>query len=384
MHVSATRVLFPQPRIVIALKISRILSFFAAISLTFWLDGCTNLSYYAQAIDGQMEILRRAQPISMIVADPSADKTLKRALSKVVLLREFATHDLKLPDNKSYTSYADLKRPYVIWNVYVTPEFSIDLKKWCFVVAGCVDYRGFFSKEEAENFAKELKSEGYDVHVGGIRAYSTLGWFDDPVLNTFIGYSEIELARLIFHELAHQVVYVQDDSVFNESFATMVEQEGISRWLENNGTVEQQGAFDAKQNRKAVFTKLISNYRKRLKELFSSRVNDSEKRASKLHIFSELREEFSQIKAANAEFGSYDQWFARQLNNALLATISTYTQLVSVFRTLLVQQGGDMERFYDAVEGISKLTKNERNSALRVSSDQRRDVAKKRIQVGPI
>jgi len=384
MHVSATRIFFPQLGIVITLKISRALSFFVAISLAFWLYGCTNLPYYAQAVDGQMEILRRAQPISMIVADPNADKTLKRVLSKVVLLREFASRDLKLPDNESYTSYADLKRPYVVWNVYAAPEFSTELKKWCFVAAGCVDYRGFFSKEKAERFAEELKSEGYDVHVGGIRAYSTLGWFDDPVLNTFIGYSEIELARLIFHELAHQVVYVQDDSVFNESFATLVAQEGISRWLESNGTAEQQGAFDAKQNRETIFTNLISYHRKHLKELFSSRANDSEKRASKLHIFSELREEFAQLKVANVEFGSYDQWFALQMNNALLATVSTYTQLVPAFRTLLVQQGGDMERFYDTVKRISKLTEDERNFTLNVGEDQRRDVARKRILVEPI
>ncbi|MCH6584939.1 MAG: aminopeptidase [Proteobacteria bacterium] len=384
MHVSATRIFFPQLGIVITLKISRALSFFVAISLAFWLYGCTNLPYYAQAVDGQMEILRRAQPISMIVADPNADKTLKRVLSKVVLLREFASRDLKLPDNESYTSYADLKRPYVVWNVYATPEFSTELKKWCFVAAGCVDYRGFFSKEKAERFAEELKSEGYDVHVGGIRAYSTLGWFDDPVLNTFIGYSEIELARLIFHELAHQVVYVQDDSVFNESFATTVEQEGVKRWLESNGTAEQQGAFDAKQNRETIFTNLILYHRKHLKELFSSRANDSEKRASKLHIFSELREEFAQLKVANVAFGSYDQWFALQLNNALLATVSTYTQLVPAFRTLLMRQGGDMERFYDTAKRISKLTEDERNFALNVGEDQRRDVARKRILVEPI
>ncbi len=384
MHVSATRIFFPQLGIVITLKISRALSFFVAISLAFWLYGCTNLPYYAQAVDGQMEILRRAQPISMIVADPNADKTLKRVLSKVVLLREFASRDLKLPDNESYTSYADLKRPYVVWNVYATPEFSTELKKWCFVAAGCVDYRGFFAKEKAERFAEELKSEGYDVHVGGIRAYSTLGWFDDPVLNTFIGYSEIELARLIFHELAHQVVYVQDDSVFNESFATLVAQEGISRWLESNGTAEQQGAFDSKQNRETIFTNLISYHRKHLKELFSSTANDSEKRASKLHIFSELREEFAQLKVANVAFGSYDQWFTLQMNNALLATVSTYTQLVPAFQTLLMRQGGDMERFYDTVKRISKLTEDERNFALNVGEDQRRDVARKRILVEPI
>jgi predicted aminopeptidase len=367
------------------LKISRTLSFSVAISIAFWLYGCTNLPYYAQAVDGQMEILRRIQPISMIVSDPNTENTLRHTLSKVVLLRKFASHDLKLPNNESYMNYADLKRPYVVWNVYATPEFSTKLKQWCFVGAGCVDYRGYFSKEKAEYFAEELRRKGYDVHVGGIRAYSTLGWFDDPVLNTFIGYSEIELARLIFHELAHQVVYVQDDSVFNESFATMVEQEGTSRWLESNGTSEQQDEFDAKQEREAIFTKLVLNYRERLKKLFSSRENDSEKRTSKMYIFSELREEFAQLKIADRSFSSYDQWFALQQNNALLATISTYTQLVPAFRALLVQQDGDMERFYDAVRGISELTKGERYSALHVGNrDLLRDVARKKILERPI
>lgn len=366
------------------MKILRTLSFFIVISLVFWLDGCANLPYYAQAVDGQLDILRRAQPISTIVADPNADKKLKRVLSKVVLLRKFASHNLKLPDNDSYTTYADLKRPYVVWNVYATPEFSTKLKKWCFVGAGCVDYRGFFSKEDAQNFAQELKSKGYDVHVGGIRAYSTLGWFDDPVLNTFLGYSEIELAGLIFHELAHQVVYVKDDSVFNESFATMVEQEGINRWLENNGTNQQQYDFSAKQNREDIFIKLVLNYRKRLKELFSSNVIDSKKRMSKLHIFSEMRKDFARLKATDIGFSSYDKWFSLELNNALLATISTYTQHVPAFHALLMKQGGDLESFFDVVKEISKMTEDERNSTLKAYGDLPWGIANSVISAKPI
>ena len=349
------------------MKIYRTLSFIVAISIAFWLYGCTNLPYYAQAVDGQMEILRKVQPINTIVADPNTDKTLKKALSKVILLRKFASNTLKLPENESYMDYADLKRPYVVWNVYATPEFSTKLKEWCFVGAGCVKYRGFFSKDEADYFAEELRNKGYDVHVGGIRAYSTLGWFDDPVLNTFIGFSEIQLARLIFHELAHQVVYVQDDTEFNESFATLVEQEGTRRWLASNSTLEQQDKFDAGQRRELIFTKLVLKYRERLKRLFSSNTNDSEKRNSKLNIFSDLQEEFSQLKATDKELSKYDKWFELQMNNALLATVSTYTKLVPEFRSLLIRQGGDMELFYSAVQDISKLTKNDRLTALRVS-----------------
>ena len=351
------------------LKIYRTSSFIVVISIAFWLYGCTNLPYYAQAVDGQMEILRKVQPINVIVADPKIDKKLKQALSKVVLLRKFASSSLKLPDNESYMDYADLKRPYVVWNVYATPEFSTKLKEWCFVGAGCVKYRGFFSKEKAGYFAEELRNKGYDVHIAGIRAYSTLGWFDDPVLNTFIGFSEIQLARLIFHELAHQVVYVQDDTEFNESFATLVELEGTRRWLASNGTSVQKVKFDAKQRREHIFTELVLKYRERLKRLFSTNVNSSEKRISKLNIFSELREEFIQLKATDTEFSYYDQWFELQMNNALLATVSTYTRLVPEFRSLLIQEDGDMELFYSAVEKISKLPKSDRLTALQINKE---------------
>lgn len=367
MYVFTKWEIFPQSKILIILKIYRILSFIVAINFAFWLYGCTNLPYYAQAVDGQMEIMRKSKPINKILADPNTNNELKNSLSKIIVLRKFASHTLMLPENGSYLNYADLKRPYVVWNVFATPEFSTKLKEWCFVGVGCVKYRGFFSKEKAEYFAKELRSQGYDVHVGGIRAYSTLGWFDDPVLNTFVSFSEMQLARLIFHELAHQIIYVNDDTEFNESFATMVEQEGTKRWLASNGTTEQQDKFDAEKKRDLIFTGLILKYRKRLKKLFSSDINDSEKRISKATIFSELKEEFNELKIKNKILQDYGPWFKLQMNNALLATISTYTKLVPEFQSLLVQNGGDMKLFYRAVREISKLNKEERHSALKVN-----------------
>jgi len=361
------------------LRIAHRLKLAIAVGQVILLGSCANLPYYARAVDGQMEILRRAQPISTIIADPAADQKLKRVLARVVLMREFASRELKLPDNQSYTSYADLQRPFVVWNVFAAPELSSELKKWCFVQAGCVSYRGFFSQAEAESYAEELRNEGYDVHVGGVRAYSTLGWFNDPVLNTFIGYSEMELARLIFHELTHQVVYVPGDSVFNESFASVVEQEGVGRWLDSTGAASQRAVFDVRQEREAVFTELVLNHRKRLQELFASDLSDTEKRAAKARMFDELREEFVQLKAARADFSSYDRWFAQQLNNALLATISTYTQLVPAFQALLAQQNGDMGRFFAAVKEISKLPEAERATVLQMALEnhQRRDVAER-------
>lgn len=334
-----------------------------------WLSACANLPYYAQAVDGHFTVIHRSQPISAVIAHPDIDPQLKHSLSKVVQLREFASRELKLPDNLSYTSYADLERPFVVWNVFASPELSLKLKEWCFVQVGCVNYRGFFSQAKAERYAEELRQAGYDVHVGGIRAYSTLGWFSDPVLNTFIGYSEMDLARLIFHELAHQVVYVSGDTAFNESFATAVEQEGVKRWFESNGTAWEQTALSARQEREAVFTSLIFKHRKRLQELFHSDISDADKRARKARIFDELREEFLSLKTQKNEFGSYDRWFAQPLNNALLATVSIYTQLLPAFQGILEQHDRDMARFFDAVTKISKLPRHERNLVLQKAAE---------------
>lgn len=338
-----------------------------------WLSGCVNLPYYAQAIDGHIDVLRRSQPIQTMITDPDTDANLKRTLSKVLTLRKFASQELKLPDNKSYTRYADIKRPFAVWNVFAAPELSIKLKKWCFIKAGCVSYRGFFSQTEAERFAKKLRNDGYDVHVGGVRAYSTLGWFNDPVLNTFIGYSELELARLIFHELAHQVAYAPGDTIFNESFATVVEQEGIKRWLERNNATSEYVAYKAKLKRQAIFNSLVSHHRNRLAMLYSSNKSEAQKRTEKAYILNDLREQFALLKTSRVEFNSYSRWFAQPMNNALLATISIYTQLLPAFQALLAQQNGDMTSFFQVVKDISKLPKDERISILQMAVENYRE-----------
>jgi len=346
------------------LRIWRTLKLNFSVGLAVLLAGCANLGYYAQAVDGHMDIRYRTQPISMIIADPDANQALKGALTVVVKLREFASHELKLPVNQSFTTYADLGRPYAVWNVSATPELSMELKKWCFVAIGCVSYRGFFSKVEAERFAEGLKAKGYDVTVGGVRAYSTLGWFKDPILNTFLGYSETELAQLIFHELAHQVMYVRDDSTFNESFATAVELEGISRWLDRNGTDEQRAAFDVAQRKKAASTEIMLSHRKRLEELFASDASNAEKRAVKARILAELRKKLSALETNKDRVATYERWWAQRLNNAYLASVSTYTHLVPAFQALLAQQKGNIGQFYEAVKRISNLPEAERASLL--------------------
>ncbi|MBA4142460.1 MAG: aminopeptidase [Nitrosospira sp.] len=342
-----------------------------AICLAAWLGGCANLGYYAQAVDGHLAIRNRVQPIQAMVANPDTDPALKRTLAAVVKLREFATRELKLPDNQSFTIYADIGRRYAIWSVSATPELSLEPERWCFVAAGCVSYRGFFSEAEANRFAEDLRKKGYDVSVGGVRTYSTLGWFKDPILNTFLGYSDTEFAQLIFHELAHQVVYVRDDSTFNESFATAVELEGIARWLDEHGTDEQRAVFDATQKRKSASAALMLNYRKRLEDLFASGASIDEKRAAKSRIYAELSEKMFALGTGTgkAKLSNPDRRPRQYLNNAHLASVSTYTQLVPAFHALLARQKGNMDQFYAAVRELSRLPQAERVSLLRGMED---------------
>ena len=334
------------------------------------LGGCANLGYYAQAVGGQMDLLRRTQPVSALIDDPAVNQNLKRALTKAVQLRAFASHDLQLPQNQSFTRYADLDRPYVVWNVFAAEEFSTIPKQWCFIGVGCVSYRGFFAQQDAEDFAAELRRRGDEVFLGGVPAYSTLGWFDDPLLNTFIGYSEPELAQLMFHELAHQVVYVRDDSAFNESFATAVELEGINRWLDQYGTSAQRNTFEALQQRKAAYIEQMLNARQQLEIVYASSASPAEKRVIKARILSALRTALAQ--------GSQhpERWAVLQLNNAQLASVATYTQLVPAFRALLAQQHGDLARFYSVVKDMSVLPQRERNAMLQAAlEDSRRRLA---------
>lgn len=336
------------------------------VILIAFLSGCANLAYYAQAVDGHMDVIRRSQPINTLVADPDLDSDLKHILNKVRILREFASQELKLPDNRSYTHYADLERPYAVWNVVAAPELSVRLKEWCFIKAGCVSYRGFFSRTNADHYANKLKAKGYDVHVGGVPAYSTLGWFSDPVLNTFID-SELELARLIFHELAHQVVYVPGDTVFNESFATLVEQEGIRRWLAHNDATAEYEEYRMRRERQTAFNMLVLSHRARLETLYDTDLSDSEKRAGKTRIFDDLRAQFALLKNSRAEFSHYEHWFSKPLNNARLATVSVYTQLLPAFQALLSLQEGDMARFFKVIKQISGLPKEERAQVLQMA-----------------
>ena len=331
---------------------------FAAVS------GCASPGYYLHAISGQIEILNKRRPVEEVLNDPATTPQIRVQLRLVQRLRDFASQELRLPDNRSYRTYADLERPFVVWNVFATPELSLKPKRWCFVFAGCVAYRGYFARDQAENFVAELKQDGFDVYVGGVPAYSTLGWFSDPLLNTFIHRSEADLAGLLFHELAHQVLYIGGDTAFNESFAVAVELEGVRRWFEHHGTPSQAEAYRRKIQRRDQFTALVLKHKARLAEIYASNSSAVEKRADKTRVLAELRSESAALKTNWNGNADYDKWFAQDLNNAHLAVIGLYSQYVPAFQKLLAQQNGDLAAFYTSAKAMGNLPENERHLTL--------------------
>ena len=335
----------------------------AALLLLPLLAGCTAAGYYWQGIRGQLDLLERARPIPAVLAT-TEDPALKRKLERVLAIREYASRELALPDNPSYRSYTDLGRRFVLWNVFAAPELSLEARQWCFPVAGCVNYRGYFDEAAARAEAARLGATGDDVHVGGVPAFSTLGYFNDPMLSTVIRYPDTEVARLIFHELAHQVAYAKDDTVFNESFAVAVEEEGIGRWLAAQDDAALTAQFNTSQRYRDGFRKLISRTRSELVTLYSSPASVEEKRAGKAAAFTKMRAAYDALKNEWGGFAAYDGWFAQGPNNASLAAVGLYTQKVPEFHALLAGDSGDLRRFYAHVKALAALPKSERDSAL--------------------
>lgn len=326
-------------------------------------SGCSTLDYYGHAIGGHYSILGRARPIDELIASSATEPALRQKLERVAAIRNFASRALALPDNASYRSYADLDRPFAVWNVIATPELSLTPKESCFPVAGCVAYRGYFSRTDAEREAQQLRTDGYDVSIGGVVAYSTLGWFDDPVLNTMMDRSEPELAGLIFHELSHQRVYVRDDTTFNESFATAVEREGVRRWLAARNASAEYERFLERGQRQEQFVALVLRYRERLDRLYRSDAGDEIKRAGKREIFESLRNDYAALKRQWNGYAGYDRWMDGA-NNAAVTTIGLYHDRVPAFQALLARHAGDLPAFYRAVEKIAKEKKDARTRIL--------------------
>ncbi len=383
----------------------RILLLLAAAALT---GSCTGLGYYSQAVFGQLDILTRTRTIAELLEDspaddmgdypagPSLTPAVKARLAAVLQVRDFATQALALPDNGSYRVYAELDRSQAAWNVVATTEFSLTPIEWCFPVAGCVPYRGYFSRASAQRFADALKEDRLDVRVAGVAAYSTLGWFRDPVFSSQLRRSDTDIASLIFHELAHQELYLRGDATFNESFATTVEIEGMRRWLEQGRDKAALDKYLRNKARHAEFVALLLKFRTRLETLYASPLPEEPMRAAKSRHYEALRTEYAELRnqwrrydtrdgvgsvpgTGKAErAGSerpeprreravdhgYDAWFAQDINNAHLASVGLYHQYVPAFQALLTSVQGDLPAFYRLALELSRLPKEERTARL--------------------
>ena len=339
------------------------------------LSGCTTISYYSQAIHGEYEILAHRQSIDKLIANPKTPAKLKQQLQLVQRLRAFAKTELKLPVDNNYDKYVDIHRKYVVWDVQAAPEFSLEPKTWHYPFVGSLAYRGYFSEKDARECGDRLAKKGFDVYVDGVDAYSTLGWFKDPLLNTFIDTSEPELAELLFHELGHKRIFAGGDTDFNEAFATTVGQEGTRRWLSSRCETNLLEVYDQTLARNNQFVHLIMDTRERLKKLYGAPKAPStrldELRRDKQRVFDDLRKQYSDLKTQWGGYSGYDEWFAHDLNNAKLNTVANYYDYVPGFQRLLQSNGGDLERFYAAAERLSKVPIEERHQRLRVLAKEK-------------
>lgn len=342
-------------------------------------SGCQTIGYYAQAVRGEYQILANRESIDKLISDPHTPEELRRKLELVQRMRAFAKDSLKLPVDKYYLKYSDVHRHYVVWNVQAAPQFSLQPKTWWYPVVGSLEYRGYFSERGASNCAARLTRKGYDAYVDGVEAYSTLGWFKDPVLNTFINQKEPELAEVLFHELGHKRVFARGDTDFNEAYATTVGQEGARRWLRANDETNLLDKYNVALARDDQFVHLIMSTRTRLEKLYADTLDKYGKvkaaktpplppaqlKEEKQRIFADLRSNYEKLRASWGGYSGYDDWFARNLNNAQLNTIANYYDLLPSFKRLLEMNGGNMEQFYQEVERLAKMSKDERHQWLR-------------------
>ena len=342
-------------------------------------SGCQTFHYYAQAVKGQCQLVVHRQRIDALIADPRTPARLKQQLERVEQLRAFAGRELKLPVDGHYRKFVDVHRPYVVWNVQAAPEFSLQPKTWWYPIVGSLEYRGFFSERDARECARRMRAKGLDVHVDGVEAYSTLGWFEDPILSTFVDLEEPELAEVIFHELGHQRVFARADTDFNEAFATTVGQEGARRWLLSNGDTNLCARYVLSLGRNDQFVRLIMNARQRLETVYGDTLDKEgeakaarrppappdQLRSEKRRVLEDLRGDYARLKSEWGGYSGYDGWFGGELNNAQLNTVANYYDERPGFEQLLRLNGGDLEKFYQAVKRLAGLPRAERHWWLR-------------------
>lgn len=338
-----------------------------ALLLVGALAGCADTAYYTQSVGGHLKLMLAARPVDDWLADAHTAEPLRARLRLAQAVRRFSMTELHLPDNASYQRFADLQRRYVVWNVVAAPAFSLELKTWCFPVVGCVGYRGYFDEADAQALATELRAQGLDVSVYGVPAYSTLGWLNwlggDPLLNTFVSLPDGELARLMFHELAHQMLYVAGDTAFNESFATAVERLGGARWLATQATPQAREAFAAYDQRRQQFRALTRDTRQRLADIYKPNrplaLDNQARVAMKNKVMQDFKTSYAALKQSWGGNSGYDTWVA-QANNASFGAQAAYDDLVPAFEALFERAGRDWPRFFDAVKQLAQQPSPER------------------------
>ncbi|MFZ2101796.1 MAG: aminopeptidase [Oricola sp.] len=342
------------------------LSTAAVAVLIAGLYGCTGVSYYAQSVGGHIGMMSARQKVEKLIDDASEPLALRAELERASSIRQYATDELALPDNNSYRVYVDTRRDFVTWAVFAAPEFSLNARIWCFPLYGCVPYRGYFSREAAAAFADQMRRQGLDVHVSGITAYSTLGLFSDPLLNTMLGRDETHLAGLMFHELAHQRFYVRDDTAFNEAYAVAVETTGVKKWLAERSDPAATERYEAGRKREADFLALVAEARNELKAVYGGSGGEEQKRAEKAAVIENLRLRYRRVRDGRwGGYAGYDAWFDAPINNAKLATIAFYNDLAPAFVQLLETCSRDYPAFHAAVERLGALDRDERHEALK-------------------
>jgi len=314
-------------------------------------SGCNTVSFYRQAIGGQAEIMRKSRPNAEVMADPASKALVKAKLAEVEEIRKFAEEHLSLPGKESYGRYADLGREHVTWVLYAAPEFSLEPKTWWYPTLGKLDYRGFFNPQDTEALAGKLRGEGFDVYTGGVDAYSTLGWLHDPVLNTFVESADVDLAELIFHELTHRRFFRNGATTFNESLANAVGEEGVKRWLAHHKRWADLRHYEARLMRRAQFYDQIDRTRAELKTLYASGVPEKEMRAEKKRLYASLQRSFRDLRKRWGGRG-LEGWLEMDLGNAHLVSVATYHQHLPVFRSLLEECDGDLNRFFERVKDL--------------------------------
>ncbi len=332
-------------------------------TLLLTLTGCADFAYYLHSTTGHLQVLSKRQAISDLLQNPATPTELRNRLQQITDIRSFASNRLLLPKNGSYSSYVELNQPYVVWNVVATPEFSLQPQQWCFPVVGCVSYRGYFDQASAENYAASLDGENFDTAVVGVPAYSTLSWFDDPILSTFSNWPTPAIAKLIFHELAHQKLYLPGDSTFNESFATAVERIGIEIWLKKQNNPQLTNQYRQQRQHQQQFHALLQTTRNMLEKLYKSDISTNNMLQRKQLIFDNMYQDYQLLRNSWGGYSGYDNWF-KTVNNARFASINTYHRWVPAFLQTMQQEDDSLNAFYQRCQTIAKLPKTQRHQLL--------------------